>query len=207
MCWRAVKQKSNKQTNKFIKVQNTEEVWTASWQNQQWCGCAHPAKTQISLGICPVWSESSLCAQWVAKDPSFLRADSENSDQTGRMPRLIWVFAGHTATLLVLSWGGSYMLVYKFIDTPSYESDCWKCACCLVLCVKPITGGTIWRRPRPYSRGRWYRCEACTADWWGTEEVPGRGRQLAQGKKTWYFIRLLLLEEDPDLKTYVVRIH
>ena len=44
-----------------------------------------PAKTQISLGIRPVWSESSLCAQWVAKDPSFLHADSEDSDQTGRM--------------------------------------------------------------------------------------------------------------------------
>ena len=28
-----------------------------------------PAKTQISLGIHPVWSESSLCAQWVAKNP------------------------------------------------------------------------------------------------------------------------------------------
>ena len=53
----------------------------------------HPAKTQISLGIRPVWSESSLCAQWVAKDPSFLHADSEDSDQTGQMPRLIWVWA------------------------------------------------------------------------------------------------------------------
>ena len=51
-----------------------------------------PAKTQISLGIRPVWSESSLCAQWVAKDPSFLHADSEDSDQTG----LIWVLAGRT---------------------------------------------------------------------------------------------------------------
>ena len=57
-----------------------------------------PAKTQISLGICPVWSESLLCTQWVAKDPSFLHADSEGSDQTGRMPRLIWVFAGCTLT-------------------------------------------------------------------------------------------------------------
>ena len=27
-----------------------------------------PAKTQISLVIRPVWSESSLCAQWVDKD-------------------------------------------------------------------------------------------------------------------------------------------
>ena len=41
-----------------------------------------PVKTQISLGIRPVWSESSLCSQWVAKDPSFLHADSEDSDQT-----------------------------------------------------------------------------------------------------------------------------
>ena len=37
-----------------------------------------PAKTQISLGICPVWPESSFCAQWVAKDPSFLHVDSED---------------------------------------------------------------------------------------------------------------------------------
>ena len=51
-----------------------------------------PAKTQISLGIRPVWSESSLCAQWVAKD----HAESEDSDQTGRMPRLIWVRLAHT---------------------------------------------------------------------------------------------------------------
>ena len=54
-----------------------------------------PAKTQISLGIRPVWAESSLCAQWVAKDLSFLHAYSEDSDQTG-MPRLICVFAGRT---------------------------------------------------------------------------------------------------------------
>ena len=44
------------------------------------------AKTQISLGIRPVWSESSLCAQWLAKDPSFFHVDSEDFDQTGRMP-------------------------------------------------------------------------------------------------------------------------
>ena len=51
-------------------------------------------KTQISLGIHPVWSESLLCAQWVAKDSVLLHGDSEDSDQTGRMRRLIWVFAG-----------------------------------------------------------------------------------------------------------------
>ena len=36
-----------------------------------------PANTPISLGICPVWSESSLCAQRIAKDPRLLHADSE----------------------------------------------------------------------------------------------------------------------------------
>ena len=36
-----------------------------------------PAKTQITLGIRPVWSKSSRCAQWVAEDPMFLHADSE----------------------------------------------------------------------------------------------------------------------------------
>ena len=72
-----------------------------------------PAKTQISLGICPVWSESSMCAQWVAKDPRFLHADNEDSDQTGRMPRLIWVFAGRTLILLVLSCRSSFETVVK----------------------------------------------------------------------------------------------
>ena len=37
------------------------------------------AKPQISRGIRQVWSESSLCTQWVAKDPSFLHADSERA--------------------------------------------------------------------------------------------------------------------------------
>ena len=52
----------------------------------------HPAKTQIKLGIRPVWSVSSLCAQWVAKDPRFLHVGSEDSEQTGRMPRQILSF-------------------------------------------------------------------------------------------------------------------
>ena len=33
---------------------------------------------KISLGIHPVWSESLLCTQWVAKDPSFLHVDSKD---------------------------------------------------------------------------------------------------------------------------------
>ena len=70
-----------------------------------------PAKTQISLGIRPVWSEPSPCTQWVVKDQSFLHADSEDSDQNGQMPRLIWVFPGRTChfvgfVMRQLKWPG-----------------------------------------------------------------------------------------------------
>ena len=64
-------------------------------------------KTQISLGIRPVWSESSLSAWRKLGSLATHWAHSEDSDQTGRMPRLIWVFAGRTAISLVLSCRGS----------------------------------------------------------------------------------------------------
>ena len=105
------------------------------------------AKTQISLGICLVWSESSLFAwrnlgslrsyslsalqrlwsDWgdAQADLSFCWAHThfvgfvmvwikskifyffENStSETGRMPRLIWVFAGGRVILFVLSCRG-----------------------------------------------------------------------------------------------------
>ena len=66
-----------------------------------------PAKTQISLGIRPVWSESSLSARRNLGPLATHWAQSEDSDQTSRMPRLIWVFAGRTLILLVLSCRGS----------------------------------------------------------------------------------------------------
>ena len=72
----------------------TKMTWAAAWQNQQ--NVVRQAMTQISLGILSVWSESSLCDLWEAKDQNILQADSEGSDQTGWMPRLIWVFAGRT---------------------------------------------------------------------------------------------------------------
>ena len=45
----------------------------------------------------------SLATHWV---------HSKDSDQNGRMPRLIWVFAGRTVTLLVLSCCGSFCVKY-----------------------------------------------------------------------------------------------
>ena len=65
-----------------------------------------PSKTRISLGIRPVWSESSLSAWRNLGSLATHWAHSEDSDQTGRMPRLIWGFAGRTLVLLVLALGG-----------------------------------------------------------------------------------------------------
>ena len=70
-----------------------------------------PAKTQISLGICPVWSESSQCAQWVAEDRMLLHADSEDSDQTGRSESSL----SAQIILLVLSWGGSFFPINQLL--------------------------------------------------------------------------------------------
>ena len=55
-----------------------------------------PTQTQISLGIRTVWSESSLSAWRKLGSLATHWAHSEDSDQTGWMPRLIWVFAGRT---------------------------------------------------------------------------------------------------------------
>ena len=66
-----------------------------------------PAETQISLGIQPVWLESSLsaCRKLVSLATHWAR--SEDSAQTGRMHRLIRIFAGRTSIMLVLSCRGS----------------------------------------------------------------------------------------------------
>ena len=71
---------------------------------------ARPAKTQIIMGIHSVWSESSLSAwrklgslatQWARS------VDSDHCEQTVRMRRPIWVFAGRTGHFVGLSWAGS----------------------------------------------------------------------------------------------------
>ena len=76
------------------------------------------AKAQISLDIRPVWSESSLFAWRKLGSLATHWAPSEDSDQTGRMPRLTRVFAGRTVILLVLSRGGSNL---DYVKSHWYE--------------------------------------------------------------------------------------
>ena len=97
----------------------------ASWQNQQ--KTVRPAKTQIS----PVWSESSLSAWRKLRSLATQWAHSEDFDQTGRMPMLIWVFAGRKFHcvgfvmrrlilffFLLVSWVGCGLWFWRFLNFP-----------------------------------------------------------------------------------------
>ena len=92
------------------------------------------AKTQIRLAICPVWSESSLSAWRRFGSLTTHKVPSKESDPTGWMPRLIWVFAGCTGyfvgfvvlQLNFLKWQlakniGQVLLWFKLQK--------WKCYC------------------------------------------------------------------------------
>ena len=69
-----------------------------------------PAKTQISLGIhlLSLIRVFAVCMKkaWVLSYPMSTQWRLIRQGEGG-MPRLIWVFAGCTVILLVLSWGGS----------------------------------------------------------------------------------------------------
>ena len=99
--WRAA---SKTKLLKFLWLSMNIKKWATSWRNQQSGICT---QRRLRLAWASTQSDqSSLCTQWVAKDPGFLQADSEDSDQTGRMPRLIWVFAGRTCHFVgfVMRW-------------------------------------------------------------------------------------------------------
>ena len=81
--------------------------WACAGQNQENDLCAQ--QRQISLGIRPVWS---VCCQHEESLGLQLPMEcTEKTDQTGQMPRLIWVLIGHTCHFvgfvmrqLILEW-------------------------------------------------------------------------------------------------------
>ena len=73
-------------------------IWAMTWQNQQ-CGCA-PSEDSDQP-----WHPPSLIRVFAVR---MKKAWVLSYPLSGGMPRLIWVFAGHTVTLLVLSCRGSF---------------------------------------------------------------------------------------------------
>ena len=91
----------------------------------KWPVCS--AKTQISLGIRPVWSESSLSVWRSIGTAATHWAHSEGSDQSG----LIWVYAGRTCHFvgfvvmwLIFIWYVLGVLTQSrfIIGSPSHEA-------------------------------------------------------------------------------------
>ena len=67
-------------------------------------------------------SDQSLLSIWRKLGPLATHwAHSRDSDQTGRMPRLIWVFAGRTVISLVLSCHGSHVCILSRIYLWKFE--------------------------------------------------------------------------------------
>ena len=73
------------------KLALNEEKWTASRDND-----VRPTKTQIKLRIRAIWSESSFSAYRNFVPLAIQNAPSEDSGQTARMRRLIWIFVGRS---------------------------------------------------------------------------------------------------------------
>ena len=69
-------------------------IWAEARQNQLNDLSAQRRLSSVWASAQP--EQSSQCAQWVANDPKLLHTDSEDSDQTGQIPKLIWIFAGHS---------------------------------------------------------------------------------------------------------------
>ena len=92
-------------------------IWAATWQSQQNSLCAQRrlrsawASTQSDAeSSLSAWRKfGSLANHWV---------HSEDSDQTGQMPRLIWAFTGHTGHFVdfVMRWLISFCLFFADFD-------------------------------------------------------------------------------------------
>ena len=102
-----------------VKVRKVVHVkWAASRLIQQSGMCTQ--RRLRSAWASPVWSESSLPAWQKLESLATHWAHSEDYNQTGQMPRLIWVFAGRTVILLVLSWGGSNIVLIILVLIKKY---------------------------------------------------------------------------------------
>ena len=96
-----------------------KSIWAASWQNQQHGMCIQ--LRQISLGIRPVWSSVfavRMKKDWVLSYP--LSAQRRLLIWLGRCSGWYESSLGAHTILLVLSWGGSFLLEQSYSYPFSY---------------------------------------------------------------------------------------
>ena len=110
------------------------------WLTKIWLSCRTTKQNDMCTQrrLRSAWAsaqsdQSSLCAQLIVRCPMFFHADSKNSDQTGRMPRLIWVFAGRTGFVDFVMLRLKFHLVFYSVwlqyrkSKVSSKSLHWKC--------------------------------------------------------------------------------
>ena len=99
------------------------------WHDKTSKMAVHPSKTQDQPGpLLSAWRKTgSLATHW---------AHSEDADQTGRMPRLIWVFVRRTVILLVFVMSRLIFFFILFVILLS-QDKCW-------MLKKWITRATSW---------------------------------------------------------------
>ena len=123
------------------------------------------------LGIRPVWSESSLSARSKLGSLATHWAHSKDSDQTGWMPMLIWVFAGRTDHFVGFVMGRLILCRYQsyqvsHISCSKNKSSIQKvpavCSFCDWYCL-PNLAKLFYGGSRKY-----------TKLYWTTGDVPGR---------------------------------
>ena len=79
----------------YKNVKRMGSIGAAAWQNQQIDLCA---QRRFRSAWASAWVDQSSLSAW--RKPGSLATHwvhSEDSDQTGRMPKLIWVFTGRTS--------------------------------------------------------------------------------------------------------------
>ena len=92
------------------------------------------ASAQSDQSSLSAWTKlGSLATHW---------AHSEDSDQTGRMPRLIWVFAGRTLILLVLSCRGSFSHTF-FHDCKLFHAPLNRIFRPIVVPIRPYASAPV----------------------------------------------------------------
>ena len=137
-----------------------------------------PAKTQISLGISPVWSESLLSTGRKLDSLATHSAHSEDSDKTGGCPG--WSESSLSAViLLVLSCHSPYQ--YKYLFSPGVLNF-FLSNCCLLATNKTEGEGSR-------QRGSSVANSNLLSSWW-----------ISSWDQTWPSFVMLLISHIRDCK-------
>ena len=90
-------------------------TWAEEQHFLQVCICSQ--RKQMSLRIRGIWSEFFQDTLWVVKDTKRLQADCEDSGQSVRMRKFVWVFAGLTCKRVGYACPNSFIMYIRTLTS------------------------------------------------------------------------------------------